>query len=229
MYDIYFWTTPNGYKILLFAEEAAIPYTIKPVNISKGQQFDSRFLLISPNSRIPALVDHAPVSGGNPLSIFESGAILLYLAEKTGQFIPSDSRGRAEVLEWLFWQVGNLGPMAGQNHHFARYAPERIPYAIERYVFETNRLYGVLDRRLQDRRFIAGDRYSIADMATYPWILPEQQSQSLDDFPHLKRWKSEIAMRPATAGAYAKGGAVNTAPIVTKESARILFRQRARR
>jgi GSH-dependent disulfide-bond oxidoreductase len=229
MYDIYFWTTPNGYKILLFAEEAAIPYRIKPVNISKGQQFDPDFLRISPNNKIPALVDHEPVSGEGPVSIFESGAILLYLAEKTGQFIPSDVRGRAEVLEWLFWQVGNLGPMAGQNHHFARYAPERIPYAIERYVFETNRLYGVLDRRLQDRRFVAGDAYTIADMAAYPWILPEQQSQSLDDFPHLRRWKNEIATRPATVRAYARGSSVNTAPIVTKESARILFRQKARR
>jgi GST-like protein len=229
MYDIYFWTTPNGYKVLLFAEEAAIPYRIKPVNISKGKQFDPEFLRISPNNRIPALVDPEPVSGDGPLAIFESGAILLYLAEKTGRFLPSDTRGRAEVLEWLFWQVGNLGPMAGQNHHFARYAPERIPYAIERYVFETNRLYGVLDRRLADRRFVAGNAYTIADMAIFPWILPEQQSQSLDDFPHLRRWKNEIASRPATLSAYAKGTLINTAPIVTKDSARILFRQRASR
>jgi GST-like protein len=229
MYDIYFWTTPNGYKILLFAEEAAIPYTIKPVNISKGRQFDPDFLRISPNNRVPALVDQEPASGDGPVSIFESGAILLYLAEKMGQFIRSDLRGRAEVLEWLFWQVGNLGPMAGQNHHFARYAPERISYAIERYVFETNRLYGVLDRSLADRRFVAGDAYTIADMAVFPWILPEQQSQSLDDFPHLSRWAHEIAARPATIRAYAKGALVNTAPMVTKESARILFRQKAKR
>jgi GST-like protein len=228
MYDIYFWTTPNGYKVLLFAEEAAIPYRIKPVNISKGKQFDPEFLRISPNNRIPALVDPEPVSGNGPLPIFESGAILLYLAEKTGRFIPSDARGRGEALEWLFWQVGNLGPMAGQNHHFARYAPERIPYAVERYVFETNRLYGVLDRRLADRRFVAGNAYTIADMAVYPWILPEQQSQSMDDFPNLRRWKNEIASRPATLSAYAKGALINSAPIVTKDSARILFRQRAR-
>jgi len=228
MYDLYFWTTPNGYKVLLFAEEAAIPYRIKPVNISKGKQFDPEFLRISPNNRIPALVDPEPVSGNGPLSIFESGAILLYLAEKTGRFIPSDTRGRAEVLEWLFWQVGNLGPMAGQNHHFARYAPERIAYAVERYVFETNRLYGVLDRRLSDRRFVAGNAYTIADMAVYPWILPEQQSQSLEDFPNVRRWKNEIASRPATLSAYAKGTLINPTPIVTKDSARILFRQRAK-
>jgi GST-like protein len=229
MYDIYFWTTPNGYKILLFAEEAELPYRIKPVNISKGKQFDPDFLLISPNSKIPALVDHEPVSGNGQISIFESGAILLYLAEKIGRFMPSALYGRVEVLQWLFWQIGNLGPMAGQNHHFARYAPERIPYAIERYVFETNRLYGVLDRRLQDRQFLAGDVYTSADMATYPWILPEKQSQNLEDFPNLKRWRNEIATRPATIRAYAKGGMVNTAPTVTKESARILFRQKARR
>jgi GST-like protein len=228
MYDLYFWTTPNGYKVLLFAEEAAIPYRIKPVNITKGKQFDPEFLRISPNNRIPALVDPEPASGNGPLSIFESGAILLYLAEKTGRFIPSDVRGRAEVLEWLFWQVGNLGPMAGQNHHFARYAPERIAYAVERYVFETNRLYGVLDRRLSDRRFVAGNAYTIADMAVYPWILPEQQSQSLDDFPNVRRWKNEVASRPATLSAYAKGTLINTGPLVTKDSARILFRQRAK-
>jgi GST-like protein len=227
MYDIYFWTTPNGYKILLFAEEARIPYTIKPVNIGKGEQFDPSFLRISPNNRIPALVDHAPESGQEPISVFESGAILLYLSEKVGRFIPKDLHGRVEVLQWLFWQMGGLGPMAGQNHHFSHYAPERNFYSIDRYVKETNRLYGVVNKRLADRRFMAGDTYTIADMATYPWVLPERQSQNIDDFPNLKRWKQEIAARPATISAYAKGKAVNVTPTVTEESKKILFGQTA--
>jgi len=227
VYDVYFWTTPNGYKILLFAEEAGIPYTIKPINISKGEQFDPAFLKISPNNRIPALVDHAPASGDGPISVFESGAILLYLAEKTGQFIASDLRGRVEVLQWLFWQMGNLGPMAGQNHHFVHYAPEKFPYATDRYLNETNRLYAVLDRRLADRRYLAGDAYTIADMASYPWVLPERQSQNIDDFPNVKRWKAEIAARPATIRAYEKGRAVNTTAVVTKQSMKVLFGQTA--
>jgi GST-like protein len=228
VYDVYFWTTPNGYKVLLFAEESELPYSIKPVNISKGEQFDPEFLRISPNNRIPALVDHATSTGDGPLSIFESGAILLYLAEKTGRFMPSDLRGRIETLQWLFWQVGGLGPMAGQNHHFTHYAPERIAYPLDRYQNETNRLYGVLDRHLSDRRFMAGGEYTIADMATFPWVLPERQGQNLDDFPNIKRWKTEIAARPATIRAYAKGKAVNTAPVVTRDSAAVLFGQRAR-
>lgn len=227
MYDIYFWTTPNGYKILLFAEEAGISYTIKPVNIGKGEQFDPSFLSISPNNRIPALVDHAPASGEGPISVFESGAILLYLAEKTGKFISSDLRSRVEVLQWLFWQMGGLGPMAGQNHHFSHYAPEKITYPTDRYIHETNRLYGVLDRRLSDRTFIGGETYTIADMATYPWVLPERQSQNIDDFPNLKRWKAKIAERPATIRAYEKGRAINTTPVVTKESMNVLFGQTA--
>jgi GST-like protein len=229
MYDIYFWTTPNGYKILMFAEEAGIPYTIKPINISKGEQFAPEFLRISPNNRIPALVDHAPQSGDGPISVFESGAILLYLAEKTGTFIASDLRGRVEVLQWLFWQMGGLGPMAGQNHHFSHYAPEKIPYAVDRYVKETNRLYGVMNRRLANRRFLAGNDYSIADMASYPWVQPARQGQNMDEFPNLKRWKTEIADRPATILAYEKGKAVNIAPTVTKEAAKILFGQTATR
>jgi GST-like protein len=228
MHDIYFWTTPNGYKIPLLAEEAGIPYTIKPINISKGEQFNPDFLRVSPNNRIPALVDHAPASGGLPISVFESGAILLYLAEKTGRFIPANPRGRVETLQWLFWQMGGLGPMAGQNHHFSHYAPENLPYAIDRYVKETNRLYGVLDKRLADRQFIAGPDYTIADMASYPWIVPhERQGQSLSDFPHLKRWFEAIAARPATQRAYAKGKAINTAPTVTEEAKKILFGQTA--
>ena len=227
MYDIYFWTTPNGYKILLFAEDAGIPYTIKPVNIGKGEQFNPAFLRISPNNRIPALVDHAPASGEDAISIFESGAILLYLAEKTGKFLSSDLRSRVEVLQWLFWQMGGLGPMAGQNHHFSHYAPEKLDYPTKRYIQETNRLYGVLDRRLADRRFMAGDAYTIADMASYPWVLPERQKQNIDDFPNLKRWKAEIAARPATIRAYEKGKAINTAPVVSEESAKVLFGQTA--
>jgi GST-like protein len=228
MIDLHYWPTPNGHKITLFLEETGLPYRIVPVNIGKGDQFDPDFLKIAPNNRMPAIVDHQPVDGGGPLSLFESGAILLYLADKTGRFIPADPRGRADVLQWLFWQMGGLGPMAGQNHHFGRYAPEQIPYAIDRYVKETNRLYGVLDKRLADRRFVAGD-YSIADMAAYPWIVPhEAQRQDLNDFPHLKRWFEAIAERPATVRAYRIGEEYQTTPgIQTEEQRRILFGQTA--
>jgi len=229
MIDLYYWTTPNGHKITLFLEESGLPYTIHPVNIGKGEQFQPDFLRIAPNNRIPAIVDRAPADGGEPVSLFESGAILLYLAEKTGRFIAQDLRGRAEVLQWLFWQMGGLGPMAGQNHHFSGYAPERIPYAIERYVKETNRLYGVLDKRLSDREFVAGSEYSIADMAAYPWIVPhERQGQDLADFPNLQRWFEAIRARPATVRAYEKAAQINTTPSVSdEESRRILFGQTA--
>ncbi|GAB1579362.1 glutathione binding-like protein [Bordetella petrii] len=229
MIDLYYWTTPNGHKITMFLEEAGLPYRIHPVNISKGDQFKPEFLAIAPNNRIPAIVDQEPADGGAPLPLFESGAILLYLAEKTGRFIAQDLRGRAETLQWLFWQMGGLGPMAGQNHHFSAYAPERIPYAIDRYVNETNRLYGVLNKRLADREFVAGE-YSIADMAAYPWIVPhERQGQDLNDFPHLQRWFQAIAARPATQRAYEKAAAINTAPSVqTEESRRVLFGQTAK-
>jgi GST-like protein len=227
MIDLYYWTTPNGHKIAMFLEEAELGYTIVPVNISAGAQFKREFLAIAPNNRIPAIVDHAPAGGRGPISIFESGAILLYLAEKTGKFIADDVGGRADVLQWLFWQMGGLGPMAGQNHHFKQYAPEKIPYAIDRYVNETNRLYGVLNKRLSDRAFVAGS-YSIADMASYPWIVPhERQGQNLDHFPHLKRWYHEIAVRPATVRAYARSKEVNTQPTVTQEAKKILFGQTA--
>ncbi|MDM9557548.1 MULTISPECIES: glutathione binding-like protein [Bordetella] len=229
MIDLYYWTTPNGHKITMFLEEAGLPYRIHPVNISKGDQFKPEFLAIAPNNRIPAIVDQEPADGGAPVPLFESGAILLYLAEKTGRFIAQDLRGRAETLQWLFWQMGGLGPMAGQNHHFSAYAPERIPYAIDRYVNETNRLYGVLNKRLADREFVAGE-YSIADMAAYPWIVPhERQGQDLNDFPHLQRWFQAIAARPATQRAYEKAAAINTAPSVqTEESRRVLFGQTAK-
>lgn len=228
MLDLHYWTTPNGHKVTMLLEETGLPYRIVPVNISAGQQFTPAFLAIAPNNRIPALVDHAPICGGKPISLFESGAILLYLAEKVAQFISDEPRGRAETLQWLFWQTSGLGPMAGQNHHFVQYAPERIPYAIERYVRETNRLYGVLDRRLADRPFIAGDDYSIADMATYPWVVPhERQRQSLDDFPNVKRWFLTVASRPATIRAYALAQQINTQPTVTEAAKAVLFGQTA--
>jgi GST-like protein len=229
MIELYYWTTPNGHKVTIFLEEAGVPYRIVPVNIGKGEQFASDFLRIAPNNRIPAIVDTQPADGGAPISVFESGAILQYLAEKTGQFLPTDVRGRVEVMQWLFWQMAGLGPMAGQNHHFVQYAPERIPYAIARYVNETNRLYGVLNRRLADRHFVAGD-YSIADMAIYPWIVPyKKQKQSLDDFPHLKRWFAAIAARPAVERAYELSREINAKPVVSEESRAILFGQTASR
>ena len=228
MIDLYYWTTPNGHKITLFLEEAGLDYRIKPVHIRQGEQFKPEFLQIAPNNRIPAIVDDAPPDGGAPLSIFESGAILLYLADKTKQFIPQDLRGRNLCLQWLFWQMGGLGPMAGQNHHFVQYAPEQLPYAIERYVKETARLYGVLDKHLSDGRdYICGD-YSIADMACYPWIVPhERQRQTLADFHSLAQWFERIAQRPATQRAYALAKEINTAPTVDDRSRQVLFGQDA--
>ena len=227
MIDLYYWPTPNGHKITLFLEETNTPYTIHPINIGKGEQFQPDFLKIAPNNRMPAIVDHEPKDGGAPISLFESGAILLYLAEKTGHFLPGDPRGRAQTIEWLFWQMGGLGPMAGQNHHFSAYAPEKIPYAINRYVNETNRLYGVLDRQLEGRDFIAG-AYSIADMAAYPWIVPyERQGQNLDEFQNLKRWFQAIHDKPATIAAYAKGEAINRPKEMSEEDKKVLFGQTA--
>jgi GST-like protein len=212
MIDLHYWTTPNGHKVSLFLEEAGLPYKVFPVNIGQNDQFKPEFLKIAPNNRIPAIVDQDPADGGEPVSLFESGAILLYLAEKTGQFIPTDLRGRQETLQWLFWQMGGLGPMAGQNHHFNRFAKEKIPYAIKRYIDETARLYGVLNKRLADREYVAGDGYSIADMAIYPWVVPHAwQEQHLDDFPHLKRWFDSVAARDATKRAYALAERVNPA------------------
>jgi GST-like protein len=229
MIDLYYWTTPNGHKITMFLEEAKLPYTIVPVNIGKGEQFQADFLKVAPNNRIPAILDKKPKGGGKPIGVFESGAILLYLADKTKKFIPADTRGRWNCIQWLFWQMAGLGPMAGQNHHFAVYAPEKLPYAIDRYVKETNRLYGVLNKQLAGRDFICGRSYSIADMASYPWIVPyERQGQKLEDFPNLKRWFERIKARPATVRAYEKAKAVNTAPSVQSEEAkRILFGQTA--
>ncbi len=228
MIDLYYWPTPNGHKITLFLEEAGLPYQIKPVNIGKGEQFEPSFLQIAPNNRMPAIVDRDPAGGATPVSLFESGAILLYLAEKAGKFMPKDIHGRAEVLQWLFWQMGGLGPMAGQNHHFSAYAPEKLPYAIDRYVKETGRLYAVLDKRLADRAFVAGNEYTIADMASYPWIVPhERQGQNLDDFPNLKRWFGSIWDRPATKKAYALAKEFQTVPPTSEEARKILFGQDA--
>ncbi len=228
MIDLHYWPTPNGWKITIFLEEAGIPYNVIPVNIGRGEQFQPEFLKLSPNNRMPAIVDRAPAGGGEPISVFESGAILMYLADKVGKFMPSDTRGRVEVMQWLFWQVGGLGPMAGQAHHFRQYAKDQIPYAIDRYTNEVHRLYGVMDKRLADREFLAGD-YSIADMASWPWVVPfKNQGQSLDEFPHLKRWFEAMGARPAVQKGFAVGGELRVAKM-DDQAKEILFNQRARK
>ena len=233
MIDLYYWTTPNGHKLTMFLEEAGLPYRIVPIHIGRGEQFAPEFLRIAPNNRIPAIVDHAPADGGAAIPLFESGAILLYLADKSGQFLPADLRGRNLALQWLFWQMGGLGPMAGQNHHFTQYAPEPVPYAIERYVKETGRLYAVLNKQLgvmsaQGHDYIAGD-YSIADMACYPWVVShERQRQKLEDFPHLARWFARIKARPATERAYARAAEINSAPTVDEAAKKVMFGQDAK-
>ena len=225
MIDLYYWTTPNGHKISIFLEEAELPYRIIPVDIRKGEQFSKEFLHISPNNKIPAIVDHQPVDGLSPLAIFESGAILFYLAEKTGRFLPREPRAKAAVMQWLMWQMGGLGPMLGQNHHFRQYAPEPIPYAIERYERETDRLYGVLDERLKLHEYVAGS-YSIADMSIFPWIVPhEKQGQDLNQSPNLLRWYRQIEARPAVKRAYLKARDINSDPTVDEQSKAILFGQ----
>ncbi|MBL1210231.1 glutathione binding-like protein [Geminocystis sp. GBBB08] len=229
MIELYYWTTPNGHKITIFLEEAELDYKIIPVNIAKGEQFQPDFLKISPNNRIPAIIDSNPVDGGQPISLFESGAILLYLAQKTGKFISADTRQYAKTLEWLFWQVGGLSPMAGQNHHFGLYAPEKIPYAIDRYVKETNRLYGVLNKQLAGKDYIVGE-YSIADMACYPWIVPYlNQQQDIKEFPHLEAWFKRIGEREGVIRAYQQAEQFKNQPTVTEESRNILFGQTAQR
>jgi GSH-dependent disulfide-bond oxidoreductase len=225
MIDLHYWPTPNGHKITIFLEEAGLPYTIHKVDIGKGDQFKPDFLKIAPNNRMPAIVDHAPKDGGAPISVFESGAILQYLAEKTGKFLSIDIRKKTEIMQWLFWQMGGLGPMAGQNGHFNVYAPEKVPYAIDRYTKETARLYGVLNKLLADRDFMAGE-YSIADMASYPWIVPyENHKQKLEDFPHLKRWFDTIKARPAVIKAYAQAGERKP---MTEDERKVLFGQDAK-
>lgn len=203
MIDLYYAPTPNGHKITLFLEEANLPYQLHRVNISKGEQFRPEFLAISPNNKIPAIVDTQPAEGGTPISVFESGAILLYLAEKHGVLLSTSLRERTATLQWLFWQVSGFGPMLGQNHHFNHYAPQPVPYAIERYQQETQRLYRVLDKHLQDSPWLAGEHYSIADIATYPWVVSyARQRVDLDDYPAVKAWYTRISERPATQRAY---------------------------
>jgi len=227
MIDLYYWPTPNGQKISILLEELGATYNIQWVDIGKGDQFKADFLAIAPNNRMPAIVDHAPAGGGAAISIFESGAILLYLAQKHGQFYSDDLRQQQKINQWLFWQMGGLGPMAGQAHHFRQYAPEQVPYAIERYTNECNRLYGVLNKQLADNEFIAGD-YSIADMACWPWaLLYERQGQDIAQFPHLKRWLDAVQARPAAA----KGltlGAEQRRSITDEASRKVLFNQTAR-
>ena len=229
MIDLYYWPTPNGHKITLFLEEAGLDYSLKPVDIGKGDQFKPEFLAFLPNNKMPAIIDRAPADGGDPVGVFESGAILLYLADKTGQFIPRDPRGRVQALEWLFWQMGGLGPMTGQYGHFHVYAPEDIAYAKDRYRNEVLRLLGVLDRRLQDREFIAGDEYGIADMASYPWINPYTKAPlDLAPFANVRRWHAAIAARPTTQRAYALAKQVNpdAGKPMSEEEKKILFGQR---
>jgi GST-like protein len=204
MIDLHYWTTPNGHKIAIFLEEAELSYRIVPINLARDEQFGEAFLRISPNGKIPAIVDQAPKDGGAPVALFESGSILTYLAEKTERFLPSDERGRFDVMQWLFWQVGGLGPMAGQLNFFRRAAQEKTPFAIERYAKETARLFGVLNRRLADCAFLAGDAYSIADMAAYPWTAPyDLLQQNIDDYPNVRRWLDVVGARPAVRKAYA--------------------------
>lgn len=228
MIDLHYWPTPNGHKVTLFLEEAGLDYTIHPVNIGKGDQFKPEYLAFSPNNKMPAIVDHAPTDGGDPQTVFESGAILLYLAEKSGQFLSTDPRVRIETLEWLFWQMAGLGPMTGQYGHFNVYAPEKIPYAIERYTNEANRLLQVLDTHLKGRDFIAGDAYSIADMATYPWIgVYDKAPIDMTPYPEVQRWHAAIKARPATERAYARAKDVNpdAGKAMSDEEKKLLFGQ----
>jgi GST-like protein len=228
MIDLHYWPTPNGWKITIMLEETGLPYRVVPVNIGRGEQFAPEFLKISPNNRMPAIVDHDPPGGGEPISVFESGAILLYLGDKTGRFLPKDLRGRYEVTQWVMWQMGGLGPMAGQAHHFRQYAPEPIPYAIDRYTKEVNRLFGVMNRRLADRAFLAGE-YSIADMAAFPWVVPaERQGQKMDELPNLKRWLDTMNARPAVARALDVGKELRSPAGLDDEAKKILFGQTAK-
>lgn len=231
MIDLYYWPTPNGWKVSIMLEECGLPYRVVPVQIGRGDQFEPDFLRISPNNRMPAIVDDDPTGGGEPVSVFESGAILLYLAEKTGRFVPDDLRGKYDVVQWLMWQMGGLGPMAGQAHHFRMYCDEKIPYAIDRYTDEVNRLYGVMDERLEDRDYLAGG-YSIADMASWSWVVPwERQGQNLDEFPYLKAWFERVGERPAVARGFAVGEDLRKrgANKPDAEARAILFGQRARK
>lgn len=228
--ELYYWPTPNGFKITIMLEELGVPYEVKYVNIGKGEQFAPDFLKIAPNNRMPAIVD-PDGPGGEPISVFESGAILQYLGRKYEKFYPTEERARVQVEEWLFWQMGGLGPMAGQAHHFRQYAPEKIEYGINRYTNEVNRLYGVMNKRLADHEYLAGD-YSIADMACIGWVRPyENQGQKLEDFPHLKRWFDAVLARPAVQRGIEVGKEERERQASLaddKEAQKILFGQRAR-
>jgi GSH-dependent disulfide-bond oxidoreductase len=228
MLDLYYWPTPNGCKITILLHELDTSYNLIPLDIGKGDQYKPEFGRINPNRRMPAIVDHAPSDGGEPIALFESGAIMMYLAEKHGRFWPQDMRHRYEVTKWIMWQIAGLGPMCGQAHHFREYAPAAIPYAIERYTNEVNRLYGVLDERLADREYLAGE-YSIADMACWPWIKPYKgQGQVLEDFRNLKRWFLAINERPGAREGWRVGREwLRGGPVVTEESKAILFGQKA--
>ena len=228
MIDMHYWPTPNGWKLSIMLEECDLPYRLVPVNIGKGEQFTPQFLAISPNNRMPAIVDDEPEGGGAPIAIFESGACLLYLAEKTGKFLPASLRERYAVTQWLMWQMGGLGPMAGQNGHFLLYAPEKIPYAVERYGKEVDRLYGVLDAQLaRTQHFVAGSSYSIADMAIFPWVRTHKAQQvDLDKFPHVKRWYNTLFERPATKRGLDVGKELR-AGTMTEEARKALFGQTA--
>jgi len=231
MIDLYYWPTPNGWKISIALEEMELAYNLVPVNIGRGEQFAPEFLAISPNNRMPAIVDHQPLGGGAPLAIFESGAILLYLAEKTGKFMPRDVRGRYQVTQWLMWQMGGLGPMGGQVGHFRLYAPEPIPYAIDRYTNEVNRLYGVLDTQLAGKEYICAD-YSIADMACWPWIVPhERHGQRIEEFANLKRWYDLMKTRPGVRRGFDVGKDIRQQAMqgMDEQARNVLFGQRARR
>lgn len=227
MIDLHYWPTPNGWKISIMLEECGLPYRCIPVNIGQGEQFRPEFLAISPNNRMPAIVDHAPAEPGAPVSVFESGAILMYLAEKTGRFWSTHLRERYAQMQWLMWQMGGLGPMSGQNGHFRVYAPEKVPYAIERYGNEVNRLYGVLDGQLQRTgAHVAGDDYSIADMAILPWIrLHEAYEIPLESFPHLQCWHDALMERPAVQRGLALGRELRKP--MTDEQRKVLFGQTA--
>jgi len=228
MIDLHYWPTPNGWKVSIMLEECGLPYTLKPVNIGRGEQFTPEFLAISPNNRMPAIVDHDPPGGGAPLAVFESGAILIYLAEKSGRFLPADLRGRHATMQWLMWQMGGLGPMAGQNGHFLLYAPERIPYALERYSKEVNRLYGVLDAQLaRTGHYVAGGEYTIADMAIFPWIRTHKAQQvALSAFPHVERWYNLLFERPAAKRGLDLGKELRL-PKMDDEARKALFGQTA--
>ena len=225
--DVHYWPTPNGWKVTIMLEELGVPYNVIPVNIGTGEQFKPDFLKIAPNNRMPAIVDHEPLGGGAPLAIFESGAILEYLAEKYGKFMPKDIRGKYDVLQWLYWQMANLGPNSGQANHFRNYAVEKIAYGVKRYTDEVNRLYGVMNIQLADHEFLAGP-YSIADMASWPWvILYERMGQDLNEFPHLKRWVDTIQARPAVIKGKAVGEEIRAE--MSEEAKKVLFGQRARK